>query len=50
MTQIFKDYAEFLGREDKSINGVTQSLADLHAHYSSASTIGQTERQPLNLE
>lgn len=30
MTQIFKDYSEFLNREDKKVNGVSKSFTQLH--------------------
>lgn len=32
-TQIFKDYSEFLNREDKNLNGVTQQFADQNPNW-----------------
>jgi len=30
MTQIFKDYSEFINREDKKVNGVSKAFTQLH--------------------
>jgi hypothetical protein len=32
-TQIFKSYDEFLQREDKSVNGVSDEFAQRHVNY-----------------
>ncbi len=32
-TEIFKDYAEFLKREDKTINGVSKAFSEEHPGY-----------------